>query len=149
MSTFAITTAGGTILCDVITPGIAEQTIVICTLKPATITSAGDIRFPHLKSIDDRGGQLSLEGDLLCMFAGAPLDCDVSKWDVSDAYGMRCMFQRATRFRGTGLKRWDVSGVRDMSFMFRGTNVTKKMVWARVEEHPGVVTSGMYAKMDS
>jgi surface protein len=45
---------------------------------------------------------------------------DLSGWDVSKATSLFGMFARAESFEGKGLEKWNVSYVRDFSYMFYG-----------------------------
>ena len=47
------------------------------------------------------------------------VEIDISKWDVSNAISLKCMFNGCRYLRTTGdLGNWNVSNVADMSFMF-------------------------------
>ena len=43
---------------------------------------------------------------------------DVSRWDVSNVRDMSYMFDGCTSLQNLGVSGWDVSNVRDMSYMF-------------------------------
>ena len=53
------------------------------------------------------------------MFRGASFNGNISRWDVSQVYGMEGMFDHS-KFNGD-ISQWDVSNVKDMSYMFKGT----------------------------
>ena len=46
----------------------------------------------------------------------------IDQWDVSKVKNMSYMFFYCYDFLGNGLENWDVSDVRDMSYMFNGCN---------------------------
>ena len=47
-------------------------------------------------------------------------DSDLSDWDVSNVKDMSYMFTVCENFKGKGLENWDVSKVEDMKYMFGG-----------------------------
>merc|ERR1711937_743741 len=55
--------------------------------------------------------------DIKVLFSDAPLNADLSRWDVSQVTDMNTMFAAATEFNGN-ISRWDVSTVTNMSTMF-------------------------------
>ena len=82
--------------------------------------------------------------DMDCMFEGSIFNDDISKWNVSHVTNMNGMFRfnkefnqylgdwntlnvlntcgmfnGCSKFRGDGIKQWDMSNVRDMSYMFK------------------------------
>lgn len=58
---------------------------------------------------------LSMDG----MFAGCPINCDISAWNVSNVQSMSYMFAGSPMNQNVGI--WNVSNVQDMSYMFSGS----------------------------
>ena len=58
--------------------------------------------------------------EVLCSMMPAPLNGDISGWDVSGVTSMERMFDNADAFDGD-LSEWDVSNVQNMGAMFRNT----------------------------
>jgi len=49
------------------------------------------------------------------------IEIDISKWDMSNATSLKCMFQNCKYLKTPGdLSKWNVSNVEDMSWMFSG-----------------------------
>ena len=108
------------------------RTFLKCTKFTATDLHNWDIRnvekingmFCRCKSFDGKevenwniaNGKLK---SLARMFMGCEnLNCNLSKWDVSNIEDMHGIFKRCPSFEGKGLENWDVSNVADAYEMF-------------------------------
>lgn len=69
--------------------------------------------------MDKNNKAVSLSG----MFAGCEKFVeDVSLWKVDNVENMSALFDNCKNYDGKGLEKWNVSNVKDMSFMFRFNN---------------------------